>query len=68
MERSSPTEYGYIASYKSQRYDVYTDKGIYAAQLIAAEHFKVPANKSHQVCVVLCERPNSETVIHTADF
>jgi hypothetical protein len=68
MERTSANQYGYIASYKGKRFDVYTDKGIYAAQLLAAEYFKVPANKSHQVFVKLCERPNGEDVIHVPDF
>ena len=68
MERTSPTQYGYITSYKFKRYDVYIDKGAYAAQLLAAEYFKVPANKSWQIIVILCERPTGEPVTHTPDF
>jgi hypothetical protein len=58
--------YGYKAFYKGKEWEVYTDKGMYGAQLLAAAHFGVPAKKSHLVHVVLCERPDGSTVVHTA--
>ena len=58
--------YGYICMYKGKRFEVYTDKGSYQAQLLAATHFGVKAHKSWQIYTTLCERPNGEAVIHTA--
>lgn len=58
--------YGYICMYKGKRFEVYTDKGIYQAQLLGAAHFGVPVRKSHLVSTTLCERPNGEAVVHTA--
>lgn len=54
---------GYICHYKGKRIEVCADTA-YAAQLEAARQFKVKANKSYQVAVVLAERNGAE-VVHT---
>ena len=54
---------GYIAIYKGKQIEVYAETS-YKAQLKAAEVFK--AKKSYEVTVMLCERPDSSEVIHTA--
>ena len=58
--------YGYKAFYKGREWEMYTDGGMYKAQLLAAAHFGVKANKSFMVHVVLCERPDGTTVEHVA--
>lgn len=60
--------YGYIAFYKGKRWEVRTDKGIYEAQLLAADYFKVPRKNSYKVHVVLAERPDGSVVEHIPDF
>ena len=60
--------YGYIAFYKSQRWEIYTDKGILEAQYLAADHFKVSRKKSYLIHVVLGANQTGETVIHIPDF
>jgi hypothetical protein len=57
--------FGYIAFYKGKRHEVRTDKGIYTAQLLAADFFKVARKKSYLVHVVLAERPDGTQVVHT---
>jgi len=51
---------GYKCFYKGKEVEVQADTS-YAAQLIAASHFK--AKKSYEVTVVLCEK-NGEQVTH----
>jgi hypothetical protein len=64
--REMADQYGYKAFYKGKEWEVYTDKGTYGAQKLAAAHFGVKPNKSFQVHVVLCERPDGSTVEHVA--
>lgn len=56
---------GYLAMYKGKEFEIYTEKGIYQAQLIAMEHFKT--KKGWEISINLCEKDGKE-VIHTADF
>lgn len=58
--------YGYLAMYNGKKYEVWTDKGSYEAQNIAAEYFRVPKSKGYKISVNLCVKPNNEAVIHTA--
>ncbi len=56
------SKYGYKAFYKGKTTEVYAETS-YAAQQQAAAHFK--AKRTHEVTVVLCERPDGSSVIHT---
>ena len=58
--------FGYLAFYRGKRFEVYTDQGKYAAQTLAAAHFK--ARKQHEVDVYLCERPDGTTVLQSTCF
>jgi len=58
--------HGYIAIYRGKRFEVRTDKGKYAAQTIAAAHFK--ARKQHEVDVYLCETPDGSAVTQSTCF
>jgi hypothetical protein len=58
------SKYGYIALYKGKRLEIYSDKGIYPAQVEAAKQFK--AKKVWEVHIVLAERPDGTEVVHTA--
>ena len=55
-------DFGYIALYKGKRAEIWTSKGIYQAQLIAAEYFGVKPKNSYQISVTLCERPDGTEV------
>ncbi len=57
--------YGYKAFYRGKTTEVYA-KTSYEAQQKAAAFFK--AKKSYEVTVILCERPDGSTVVHTPDF
>jgi hypothetical protein len=54
--------FGYICFYRGRRIEVRALRS-YDAQETAAKIFK--AKKAHEVTVVLAERPNGETVIHS---
>ena len=54
---------GYKCFYKGKEMEVQANTS-YAAQLIAASHFK--AKKAYEVTVVLCEVQGKQ-VVHTAD-
>lgn len=58
--------YGYIAFYKDRRHELYTNKGMYQAQLEAARYFGVPAKKSYLVHVALAELPDGKQYSHIA--
>lgn len=55
---------GYKAFYKSKSIEVYAETS-YDAREKAAKLFK--AKKSYEVTVVLCERADGTTVIHTPE-
>lgn len=57
-------KHGYIATYKGKRLEIWSDKGIYSAQVEAAKQFK--AKKVWEVNITLCERPDGSEVVHTA--
>lgn len=58
--------YGYICMYKGKKFEVYTDKGIYVAQLLGAQHFGVKTSKSFLVSTTLCELPSGDAVVQVA--
>jgi hypothetical protein len=65
QEFSIVPQNGYKAFYFGRETEVYADTS-YEAQTIAAKHFK--AKKTNDVTVILCEKPDGEQVVHTADF
>lgn len=62
---SESGKYGYLAFYNGKQAEVYATS-LYAAKLAAIALFKTPKSRQYQVTVVLCERPDGSTVIHTA--
>lgn len=57
---------GYIAFYNGKRCEVYA-RSSYSAQRLAIEYFKAPKSKQYQVQVMVAERPDGSTVVHTGD-
>ncbi len=47
---------GYIALYGSQRHEIRTNAGLYAAKLLALAYFHPPKSKRHLVTVHLAEK------------
>ena len=56
--------YGFKCFYNGREWETYAES-MYAAKLAAVAHFKAPKSKAHMVSVVLCERPDGSTVIHS---
>lgn len=65
INEKKPGDCGYVCFYKGKRIEVYAN-GTYAAQKLAAAHFK--AKKSYDVNVILAERADGSTVEHTPTF
>jgi len=66
MDNTTPLTgmFGYKAFYNGKTCEIWATSML-LAKTRAINHWKVPKNKQHMVSVVLCERPDGTTVVHS---
>lgn len=66
--RTSPAQHGYLVLGPGGRQmQCYSDAGTYAAQCFAADAWGTPPKQQHRLSVSLCETPDGEPYVQTAD-